>query len=762
MRSLLSALAVFSAVCFAEQTSNCSHAYLDWSYDSRDGYMSNMGMKKRMKSRAAPVSASFASASFAAPMSSFSSAPAAAMGGSAKMVGGGAGGIGFAVGGAKDVNSFRENIKAGKLPIPSDVTYEGLFYKYFFNTMPTIADGAARPCQKLFCPSYSMAFSYDPIAEASDEAFLPDVYMAVGLDSGLTDFSRPELNLVVVLDISGSMGSGFDQYYYDNFNVRHTLPEEERSSKSKMTLAAESVAALVDQLKDADRLGIVLFDSSEYVALDITKVCGLDVEGLKQKVLTVGPRGGTNMQIGYKAGTRMIKSVLDRNRQNRIIFLTDAQPNAGDQKQLLTDIQSNAEEGIYTTVLGIGLDLNTQLVEKLTKVRGANHYSTFSAKQLRQRLAEEFDYMVTPLVFDLRLQVSSDSYRIARVYGSPESDEATGEIMHVRSLFPSAKTEEGVRGGVVLLQLSALSQADPNTVHLIKLSVTYEDGLGVPGTDERLASIPALVSLREQASSYASSGVRKAIMLSRYANSLKNWLADQPSKKDKPQIVSRQSFHMCPCCPIPLPPLLGEWERTSNSLVVAPEYKTVFAKLLAYMNEEFLALGDQDLQDELDVLALLLDAPEGDRVEPIEIDLPEETPISIEVGKPGISVAVQSRCLRRGWTDEVHVDRISMLRYAPDAPLVPVAATVQGGQIAVIKEKTGKRSSMKGCKAKKTEFQSGRCVPERKLLLGWMLNAENLCVRVKGCPRDQIRFRKHHFRTRRQCRQHRVRCAVSP
>ena len=43
--------------------------------------------------------------------------------------------IGFSVGGAKDINNFRENIKNGYLPVPTDVTYEGLFYDYYFDTV---------------------------------------------------------------------------------------------------------------------------------------------------------------------------------------------------------------------------------------------------------------------------------------------------------------------------------------------------------------------------------------------------------------------------------------------------------------------------------------------------------------------------------------------------------------------------------------------------------------------------------------------------
>ena len=58
------------------------------------------------------------------------------------------------MGGAKDINNFRENIKQDYLPLPTDVTYEGLFYDYYFDT------GAAQECKKLFCPSYSYARLY--------------------------------------------------------------------------------------------------------------------------------------------------------------------------------------------------------------------------------------------------------------------------------------------------------------------------------------------------------------------------------------------------------------------------------------------------------------------------------------------------------------------------------------------------------------------------------------------------------------------------
>src|SRR5690606_7600439 len=41
--------------------------------------------------------------------------------------------IGLAVGGAKDINNFRQEISENNLPQAADVTYEGLFYDYHFD-----------------------------------------------------------------------------------------------------------------------------------------------------------------------------------------------------------------------------------------------------------------------------------------------------------------------------------------------------------------------------------------------------------------------------------------------------------------------------------------------------------------------------------------------------------------------------------------------------------------------------------------------------
>lgn len=521
------------------------------------------------------------------------------------------GNLGLAVGGAKDVNNFRENIANGFLPIPTDITYEGLFYDYYFDT------GIQEQCDKLFCPSYSTAVSKDPLSGE------PEYYLAVGLNSGIkeSDFERKKLNLVVVMDISGSMGSPFDKYYYDRFGNRVDVEmEAEEEGKTKMEIANRSVVALLDKLRDDDRFGLVLFDDDAYLAKPLSRVGNTDMKKIKDHIMEIVEQGGTYMEAGMEKGTAILSELSSADPEqyeNRIIFITDAMPNIGDTSAggLGGMLRDNAENRIHTTMVGVGVDFNTELVEALTKIRGANYYSVHSEKEFKKVLDEDFDFMVTPLVFDLKLQLEADGYEIEKVYGSPEADEATGEIMKVNTLFPS-KTEGGeTRGGVVILKLNPTSGAAAEPVNSsLKLKVSYEDRNG-----KEDASEAQIMFKNRDADYYENSGIRKAVLLVRYANLIKAWLIDanrfqkRPPEVPCPPIVIYETGIRCPemrCFP-PMPPQcqieLGEWERQSNPLSVDSHYRGVMADFAKYFSAEMKEISDDTLKQELEILEKLAD-----------------------------------------------------------------------------------------------------------------------------------------------------------
>jgi len=131
----------------------------------------------------------------------------------------------------------------------------------------------------------------------------------------------------------------------------------------------------------------------------------------------------------------------------------------------------------------------------------------------------------------------------------------------------------------------------------LKLNVSYEDRNGVSGCDE------ATVVLEEnEPEFFANSGIRKGILLSRYADLIKNWIHDERDSIErnetvKPAVNAVEGI---------LPPIeLGRWERQSIPLQVSKPYKALFGAFSSYFKAEMNAIGDDTLTQELDILDTL-------------------------------------------------------------------------------------------------------------------------------------------------------------
>ena len=555
--------------------------------------------------------------------------------------------VGMATGGAKDANNFRDNVREGYVPVPDSLAYEGLFYDYYFETgdgqandapggrrsrddAPGEGDAVDRePTDEgLFYPSYARAVTESPLSGERER------YLTVGLNSTLTeaDLERKPLNLVAVVDVSGSMDSRFDQYYYDEHGNRREV--EADGDESKMAAARRALSALTEQLRDEDRLGVVLYSSEAHVAKPLRRVGETDMDAVRGHIEEIRAGGGTNMSAGFDAAMDLLEPHhgADLNEvENRVVFMTDAMPNRGatGEADIVERFDDAAEEHVHTTFVGIGLDTNADLVESISGVRGANHYFVHSTAEFEERLGEEFTYMVTPLVFDLSLDVVSDGYEIEAVYGSPSADRATGEVMGVTTLFPSPTSDGETRGGVTLLELR---RTDPD-------SGTDRDSGTDPGFDtDSGASLELVANWVERdgtqgrvadtisfpdgdAEHFDNTGIRKAVFLSRYGRLLREWMGtvratgdDRPAGEadseadvgDEGSIDDWQS---------PAERELGEWEEQSVPLRVPAPCRDEFETFREHALRETESIGDETLSRELDVLELLSDPNAVERVQ---------------------------------------------------------------------------------------------------------------------------------------------------
>ncbi|KAL6768382.1 CGL127B [Auxenochlorella protothecoides x Auxenochlorella symbiontica] len=575
-------------------------------------------------------------------------------------------------GGAQDVANFRANLNASYLPLPSDVTFNGIIKDYYFDT----TGETSQLCTELFCPIYSIGTSPQPaLVQAADgpdsRTNASDLYMAVGLDSGIQadQFSRKKLNLVLLLDVSGSMDSPFNNYYYDQFGVQQNLTDEEQR-KTKIQVAQEVLTGILDLLGPEDRVSIVLFSTDACQPLPLGKVGCLDVKALKADIeRDVKATDSTNTGAGMKLAIKTLEECeaclsADPNEwENRIVLMTDAQTNEGavEDSELKSILEDAAAKGIYFTIVGIGLDFQTTLVVLITQVSGANYFSVHSPGEFQKRLVSQFNYSVTPLVFDLTLEIQSplglaseDGWRILQAYGSPNNDSTLtpdGKILSVKTLFPSPKEDAAIKGGVVLVRM--LRPAAANTP--LQLVASYRDRTAFvrkrPASNTTRTVPAGDLGATGPGASYQSSGVRKAILLARYTDLLRGWLVDQwqvasnatgplpipptlcpgfptlfcPGPQLEPlSFLASLSGQVRDCglerwvapraCIIPVPdvviaPRLGEWERQSSPLKISADARRAFQEFLPYFQAEAAALADASLDQEVAVLEQLIALP---------------------------------------------------------------------------------------------------------------------------------------------------------
>jgi|GEM_PF-1567374 len=423
--------------------------------------------------------------------------------------------VGFSVGGAKDFTNFIENIKNGYLPLPESITYEGVFYQHRFK-LPD------RKCRQLFCPAVERAIQIDPFSGQKN------YYLSVGLSSNLSegDLKRPPLDLVVVLDVSGSMSSKLNEYYYDKRQKIFAFFHGDMvNSSTKIEEAKRALIGIIDQLKPEDRLGIVLFDHRAYPVKPLRKVGKTDLFAIKRHIRKeVTARGGTNWELGYNTALEYFKHLpKTEGRERRIIFITDAMPNTGkiSEGDLLYLIKKASQQEIWTTFVGVGLDFNPKLVEYVSKVPGANYLFIRNNRAFQKRLVEQFDYLMTPLVFNLDMKFYSNSFQLLKSYGTASNGQQRS-LIHIDTLFPSPTDEEGTKGGIILLQLKPISNRKGNREIWRqlegKLEVTYRDRKGYIHN-----SITPFKFDKNQPFADSKS-IEKGILLVNFVNLMKNWL----------------------------------------------------------------------------------------------------------------------------------------------------------------------------------------------------------------------------------------------
>ena len=293
-------------------------------------------------------------------------------------------------GGAQDIAHFRDRVKDGRIPHPNVFTPEGLFSEHH---LPLAKP--ASPCAQLLC---AMGEATDARLIVQPEVrYLGQLGFSTNVDA--KKFQRPDLNLVAVIDKSGSM------------------------SGQPLALVRDSLHEVVRQMDGDDQLTIVLYGDRSHVHLSTTRVTGAKKKKIHASIDAIASAGSTAMEEGLKLGFEQARRSAKRfGGTTRVMLFTDERPNVGrtDAESFMGMAESASKAGVGMTTIGVGVQFGAELATKVSSVRGGNLYFFPDRDAMLKVFEAELDTMVAELAHDVHLRVEpAKGMKLAGIYGIP-------------------------------------------------------------------------------------------------------------------------------------------------------------------------------------------------------------------------------------------------------------------------------------------------------------------------------------------------------
>ena len=201
---------------------------------------------------------------------------------------------------------------------------------------------------------------------------------------------RPALNLVFLLDVSGSM-----------------------NEPNKLPLVKESMRLLIEKLRPTDHVAITVYAGASGMVLPSTPA------SKKQEILSaldeLHAGGSTNGALGIQLAYDIAKANFIQGGVNRVVLCTDGDFNIGvtNQGDLTRLIEEKAKSGVFLTVLGFGMgNYKDATLEKLADRGNGNYGYVDNAAEAKKLLADQLSGTLVTIAKDVKLQVEFNPARV--------------------------------------------------------------------------------------------------------------------------------------------------------------------------------------------------------------------------------------------------------------------------------------------------------------------------------------------------------------
>jgi Ca-activated chloride channel family protein len=202
---------------------------------------------------------------------------------------------------------------------------------------------------------------------------------------------RPAGNLVFLLDVSGSM-----------------------ESPDKLPLLVQAMKLLASQLRETDRVAIVVYASSEGVVLPSTP--GSERGKILAALDSLHAGGSTAGGAGIDLAYRLAQENFIRGGANRVILCTDGDFNVGVTSEAALErmVEERAKSGVFLSVLGFGRgNLNDSMMERISNKGNGNYAYIDGLTEARKVLVQQAGGTLITIAKDVKLQVEFNPSQVA-------------------------------------------------------------------------------------------------------------------------------------------------------------------------------------------------------------------------------------------------------------------------------------------------------------------------------------------------------------
>ncbi len=264
----------------------------------------------------------------------------------------------------------RSYLQRGQLPRPDSVRIEELINYFDYQYTPPSAEDPV-PF------SSAMAVASCPWNENNR-------LVRVGIQAKDIDRKeRPRCNLVFLIDTSGSM-----------------------KRPNKLPLVIEGMKVLLEQLKNKDRVAIVVYAGSSGLVLDSTPV------KQKKKIIralsALSAGGSTNGGAGLQLAYQTARENFIEDGVNRVILCSDGDFNVGmtGTDQLVAEATRQSKSGTELTVLGFGMgNHNDAMMERISNSGAGNYAFVDTIAEAKKVLADQVAGTLFTVAKDVKIQI---------------------------------------------------------------------------------------------------------------------------------------------------------------------------------------------------------------------------------------------------------------------------------------------------------------------------------------------------------------------